>query len=603
MRLGHWSGYSMTTPRVRSADEEEVERLVRELFPFRKCGECGEFLNTHRGVCSACGAHDNVPSFRQYQEEATIEAAKALFVEGYNNVILDLPTGVGKSPTNVTLALLANELFDDKAFYTTPQKSLRNQLANDDDLNEHVEMLKARRDYTCGATGKNSDECPVNLSSDKSCRATDGCTYWAAKMDAINSDIAAITFAMLVVDNYIPPVDEYGNPISFDDRGMLIVDEVHGLEGQVSSLFAGFTASFYKLPDRVFEPAIPELRRLMQRAERNDDLILLEDAKPILKAIADRAQEYAYEFREDQDRQSEVDACKDYQRKLSYAINESEEEDRPWVIDIEPQDVSWRNATDDVKVEVQPIDVDRFLQKFVWSRGEKRVLSSATIPYPGKPEVWAERIGLDPDRTKLISKPMPFPAENRQVHTHSSIDKFSGGGDEENWNEIINTINEIHANHKGQKGLVHTASYDRAQKLADSLGHDRVYVHSQEEDTSEEIRRWQESDKDIMASPSMMEGVDLYDDRARWQILLKVPYLQSGDSRVKFMLDERKDWEWYYQEAYMDLVQSVGRAVRSSDDFASYYVLDESFKDVMGRVTPPTWFMEAIQKRPPRGEA
>lgn len=590
----------MSSPSVRAADPAELRSKAKELFPFRECDECGEFLGTSRDPCPVCGSEKDVPSFREYQGEALMEAAEALYVQGYKNVILDLPTGIGKSPLNVTLALLANHFFEDKAFYTTPQKSLRDQLANDESLNEHIQMLKARSDYTCGETGKQSDGCPIYNRSDMSCRAMSECTYWGEKEKAMRSPIAAITFAMLVVDNYVPTVVETKDgyeQVSFDDRGMLIVDEVHGLEGQVSGLFAGFTASPHKLPEEVIEPVLGQLQEL----DDVDGRIGYEKASELLDRISVLCGRFMDEYAGREEYQSLVDACRDYRRKHEYAKKDVEERDRPWVVNVEDTQLSEYDDKDWKKVKVKPVDVDKFLQEMVWSRGEKRVLSSATVPYPGKRDEWCERIGLDPDRTEVISKAMPFPEENRRVFTHTEVGKMSNGGDEENWDRIVAQIEDIWSHHEGEKGLIHTASYARAKQLAEDLGEERVYLHDGDEETSAEIERWQRSNKDVMVSPSMMEGVDLYDDRCRWQVLVKVPYRQTGDSRVDYLLNKRKDWEWYFQEAYMDVLQSVGRGVRSSDDWAYYYVLDESFKDVMGRVQPPYWFMEAIRTRAPDG--
>lgn len=50
------------------------------------------------------------PSYRDGQGEALYEAVESLYVNGYENVILDLPTGVGKSPLNVTVARVGGVL-------------------------------------------------------------------------------------------------------------------------------------------------------------------------------------------------------------------------------------------------------------------------------------------------------------------------------------------------------------------------------------------------------------------------------------------------------------------------------------------------------------
>ena len=102
----------------------------------------------------------------------------------------------------------------------------------------------------------------------------------------------------------------------------------------------------------------------------------------------------------------------------------------------------------------------------------------------------------------------------------------------------------------------------------------------------------------------MMEGVDLEGDMCRWQALLKVPYPNMGDSRVDYLMDANtgygKDWQWYNENTAQSVVQSVGRAVRSKDDYADYYVLDKSFNSIRNSVAFPAWFEQAITNDPVR---
>jgi len=91
-----------------------------------------------------------------------------------------------------------------------------------------------------------------------------------------------------------------------------------------------------------------------------------------------------------------------------------------------------------------------------------------------------------------------------------------------------------------------------------------------------------------------MDGIDLEGEMCRWQVLLKVPYPYLGDSRVEYMVNEKNDWDWYNEQTARRLIQSVGRGVRSGDDYCDYYVLDESFLDVMDSATVPEWFENAI---------
>jgi len=551
---------------------------IEDLFPFRICSDCDTFYASIDS-CPSCGSRDYRCSFRDHQREIIVETIEALWGEGYDNVLIEGPTGIGKSAINFVLGHLS-----DGAFYTTPQKSLRNQLADDDALSEGMSALRGRRDYMCSVSDVNCDECPVNLSNDDSCRSTPGCTYWSAKTRAMRSQIAALTFAYLIVDNYLPTITDDGEQISFADRELGIIDECHTLEGQVASLFAGFKASPWTVPPDVFSVVRDDIRRLSDPDRHGDVHHILED-------LDDACQRYLERHGGDPEYEDLVDRCENFRQKFSYYEAEISE-GRDWVVDVE--DTQHPNGSQVDTLQMKPVRVDRFLSHFIWSRADKWILSTATMPYRQNPERWVDRLGLDGD-TKVIRKPMPFPKERRQIHTSTMIDTFSGGGDEENWDEIVATVEALARNHEGENGLVHTASYDRAEDLVESLPGYLAMSDERGVDSDEMVERWQDSPEQILCSPSMTEGVDLKYDLCRWQVLLKVPYPNSHqDSRVAYMLDERSDWEWYYQETGLKVWQSIGRAMRAEDDRADYYVLDGSFRDVMESTQPPIWVIEAL---------
>lgn len=108
------------------------------------------------------------------------------------------------------------------------------------------------------------------------------------------------------------------------------------------------------------------------------------------------------------------------------------------------------------------------------------------------------------------------------------------------------------------------------------------------------IARWQQGDKPVFLSPSCMEGVDLSGEQCRWQVLGKTPFLDLGDSRVRYILKERGDQRWYNSQTNMNIIQSAGRGVRHSEDWCSYYVLDEAVHGVIHGPDVPDWFADAI---------
>ena len=539
--------------------------------------------------------------YREYQEEATELVLNLLHEKGYDNVILDAPTGVGKS--GIATAVLRSF---ENGFYVTPQRSLREQLQEDDVLSEYLQALRARADYECEATGQDCANCEIRRSDEESCIQTPGCTYWDAKMDAVDHQAAVLTFAYLIIDGQIPVEDGAGQRLSFDDRNVLVVDECHNLESQVASLFAGFKLSPFNLPDDVFDGL---LDADVVAKSNTKDYLEYDDFEAILQEALDRCESYINSYGgidsiNVDDASQSVEQCVRMIRKLEMAIDDCEN-GSPWVASTEKVDWDGRPIT---ALKVEPIYVSNFLGSNLWKRSDKRVLATATMPFRSNPDRWCRRIGLDPDKTFALSVPMPFPAENRPIYTDTIINEFSNGRDEDHWGEIMTTLDRLAGKHAGQKGLIHASSYDRAFRIFedaytyDNLKHN-VIAQDEEDEPAELIEEWQSGDKDLLVSPSMTEGVDLVDDMCRWQALVKVPYPPAGDARVSYILDNvGGGWDWYSETTATSLIQSVGRAVRSQDDYAEYYVLDGSFESIREKVAFPEWFEDAITSRDPFAE-
>ena len=85
----------------------------------------------------------------------------------------------------------------------------------------------------------------------------------------------------------------------------------------------------------------------------------------------------------------------------------------------------------------------------------------------------------------------------------------------------------------------------------------------------------------VLLSPSMSEGVDLKENLSRFQILCKVPYPYLGDPIIKKRMNKRKTW--YPLQTAKTIVQSVGRSVRSKDDQAVTYILDQDWQRFFNR--------------------
>lgn len=589
-------------------------------------------------------------SYREHQRDILHTAADALFDDGLETIVIDAPTGIGKSGINMALCALSGN-----AFYTTPQKELREQLNQDDAFVDMHQPLRGRADYECDKQkGYDCKKCPVNQSDDDSCRKK-SCIYWRDKEAAMSHDTATLTFSFLIYDHFVPPfantnssgqsdLTEFTEPnrgaqISFRNRDLLVIDEAHSLEEQVASLHAGFTMNPQRLrtqplaqyrglsgdtallpteipvtnpplrptvcdePDgladlyTVFTDGIDELLT-QEYPDESVESVTVEMMQPVFdnlsKAIRVKKRWLQAAKPEDVDGSHPIimtiKRINSVEQSLS-VMSDDRAKDTPWVIDM----TSYQGS-DGIRyaAKLKPVHVDTYLQRFVWSRADKVVLSTATMPYRSDPDQWLDRLGLDPSSADVISRPMPFPPENRPIDTTTTVASFSGNGWKNNADRACARLEQLYQKHAPEKGLIHAVGYDRAEELHEAFPKCSLLDDS-DRDMGDVIDEWQESDDlHMLLSPRMMEGVDLNGDMCRWQVLVKTPYMPAGDARVDYLLNEMNDWRWYKETAAQRTIQAAGRAVRSKDDYARYYVLDEAIENVLTPKIMPEWFAEAM---------
>lgn len=98
-----------------------------------------------------------------------------------------------------------------------------------------------------------------------------------------------------------------------------------------------------------------------------------------------------------------------------------------------------------------------------------------------------------------------------------------------------------------------------------------------------------------MLVPSLISGVDLYEDLSRFQIIMKIPYPNLTSLKVKKRKLDNNDWYSWFTIA--NLIQSYGRSIRSNTDQAETYILDESLSNILkynGKFLPE-YFTDAIK--------
>lgn len=161
---------------------------------------------------------------------------------------------------------------------------------------------------------------------------------------------------------------------------------------------------------------------------------------------------------------------------------------------------------------------------------------------------------------------------------------------------IADQIKTIVAHHETEKGIIHTHSHEITNILKKKLEDDKRFLFRDEFAKNDEIlRRHYETDSPtILVSPSLAYGIDLKDDLARFQIIVKLPFSPLFNKRIKQVFENDKIW--YENKMLNTLVQACGRATRGKDDFSSTYILDGNIVNTLKRTKDklPKYFIDRV---------
>lgn len=558
------------------------------------------------------------PGFRENQKEVVMRAVKHLEQDGRDGIVLSAPTGFGKS---VTLHGIVKAMGCD-AFYLTPLKSLQDQLTGDDMVGGDLTEIKGRSNYDCIQPDEDTtvDKGPCVRESGYDCEIKDECPYYAQKDSALASDITVANMSYMMAENMVPDNAER----KFTDRDILIVDECQSIEDWAIN-FIGTTISGRNVPDMVWDNielppeeiaendgALAEFATTLsgitqaeaRKAIKYDKIDVLQVCvkwieNEVVPTVNDAILYYDQQPNLSEDAVDEQEKLQRFNGKLQRFIQDAKE--NHWVVDFQT-DIR-KNRPNESKLKFKPVKVGRFLEDMLWSRADKIILSSATVPGGD----WLEEIGLGDRDLSRFNVPSTFPIENRPVITNEAVGKMTSSKRDENMGAMAKKIMELADRHEGQKGFVHCRGYNYINKLKRwyrNNGHRDFYkeriMEQDRYNREESLQNWMDSDTQIFLSVSMDEGIDLDGDKCRWQVLMKALFPFMGDKRVSYRVNQMNDWNWYYAKAAIQIQQAYGRGVRSEEDWCNFYILDKSASDMVTNRKGlfEDWFLDAVGVEP-----
>ena len=368
-------------------------------------------------------------------------------------------------------------------------------------------------------------------------------------------------------------------------RKLLILDEAHQLESEVGD-FRSFTIqkSMLRLLPRVQMPErdLESIDVWMDFCSTLQDKLLkfIEQASDAI----DRGR-----IAEPYTERNLIEAI-NREKNLSSVLYDMRSSKKNWIVSSVQRD----NTNQIMRATMTPLETSGYFGEIL-DKGTIGFFMSATIL---SKDYLCKIAGLKPDTVKFIQvRDSDFPVRNRPIRL-MNVAWLNARTMADSLPKIAKAVDNIMAMHKDEKGIIHTTSYAQLQYIRDNIGKENAsrLIETGPAISREKVleRHYESKKPTVLISPSMHQGVDLKDDFSRFQVIVKVPYPDLTDKKVSEM--KNRDPKWYTWYTVLRLAQSYGRSVRSADDHATTYILDESITFLLKNAQDivPKWFSEAI---------
>ena len=486
---------------------------------------------------------------RKIQLQSLSEVTECL-KEGYKNIILECPTGSGKS----ALAMMIPKIFGEYAYISTHLKGLQKQYMEEMPF---MRSMMGRANYTCklpvepgtyskelarealeqalqGNIGTSCDassapcktigpefKCSFKLNLKEFDESQELCDYYESLSEARNSRYFISNVAYLMALHSAAP------GVYLPNRPFLVIDEAHNLIKNMMSQFSidlslGTLEKLFHIPKESKDA--PQRKKLLSPWTPNNPSL----GFPKVNSITTKTEE------------------------------------RIWQISARVWEAYLGSLRDII---IQKIEDGEYTAK--------ELLDANT---------YCEEMGLIPEETAFIRvRYSPFPSSNRPIITnyvggnlsHRSINKTT-------LTKTVDRIVEIANEHPHEKGLILPYTNILENQLVDMINEShplvaaRLIQHTKDSHERESTFKHFNNSKgnEILISTYANQGYD--GKTVGFLIVPKVPFQPLGDVQVKKKMESNP--RWYKVMAAMELTQMLGRIVRSETDKGKMYILDPNFR-------------------------
>ena len=512
--------------------------------------------------------------------------------------LLNLPTGVGKSHMAMLLAnfYITKINGGSKCDIITSGKLLQDQYSNTyDSIND----LKGKENYSCQQYACSCAQgAEFNRLNKTSCEA---CPHSGARDGFISGKVSLTNFYLYILYAlYMPKM------LELRSANVLIVDECHELDEIMSDFISiKITESVVKrLKFSNEDEIIKKLKKVTSITSYIEFLTYLQGE--VASTIADIERSLGSQRRNPKmdkrdNKLSKLFGSKNadtklmqvitdllqYQSKIEIFLKEYKANPNNWVLES-----NYNEKTKQKELSLEPIWAFDYLDKYVFSNYDMVFLMSGTIL---DKNLFCQLNGLDVTKAVYYSIDSPFPVQNRPIF-YMPLGKMSYTKKEETFKQYVPYIQKILNKYPDKKGIVHTNSFELASWFSRDVKDPRLVYHDSSNKDEVLQEHFGTKKPTVLVSPSMDTGVSFDDDKARFQVIAKIPYPSLGSQKNK--LRQKNNPEWYSYRTISGFIQMCGRPIRSVDDYADTIIIDSNFGDLLrysGHLFP-RWFLDSIKK-------
>lgn len=520
-----------------------------------------------------------------------LEAALAVGRSPRRFSLLHAPTGAGKSLIAMAIARL---LGSTRTLYLTATKGLQAQVLESFESMDMRE-IKGQNNYPCRAVeiggalaafGRPGDRCDVGP-----CKASitcelkaGGCDYYDTRTAAKLASFVDANYAYWMASNRYGDADREPPLGTFD---LIIMDEAHRAADLLSSFCAvEFDAlEVHHLTDGRCELPADTALSIRQWSEWAGA------ALPVARAgLADLRAELGKGARS----RELIDAERLCQ-SIATIARATEHTDTTWIT----ERVRERRPDREV-AKFTPMWAHRWAEPYLYAGCPRVVMMSANLD-----EDDARYLGVPAGQYDYHEMGSTFPASRRPViyvpfAPRVPVDRKMWATD---WMvaKWLDRHNRIVGDRLDRKGIIQPGSYERAARIVDALrrhGHGnglQVFTHHDGKGTAAAVDYYLRAKAPaVLVSPSIQEGYDFVGDKARYNIISKVPFIDSRDAvnAARAAADEG----YGNHVAARSILQRAGRTTRTRVDWSECHLTDSHWEWFRKAGRFPKYFRAAFRQ-------